>query len=91
MVIGKKRSLKSTKMKMFLAGLVEQIQSNTADSNKPKTKLAVHQMFGSDLIAMKVFEPSETGITIGSELATRFRFVGTPVAWVPEHLVPLLG
>lgn len=67
-----------------LAGLVEQIQSNTANSNKPKTKLAVHQIFGTDLIAMKVFEPNETGVTIGSELATRFRFVGTPVAWVPK-------
>ncbi len=63
--------------------LVESIQSNTADANKPKTKLAVHQIFGSDLMAMKVFSPSNAPITIGSELGHRFRFVGTPVAWVP--------
>jgi len=67
-----------------LATLVESIQTNTADSNKAKTKLAVHQIFGSDLIAMKVFSPSNAAITVGSELASRFRFVGKPVAWVPS-------
>ena len=67
-----------------LASIVEQIQSNTADANKPKTKLAIHQIFGSDVIAMKVFAPSQAGVSIGGELATRFRFVGTPVAWVPK-------
>jgi len=67
-----------------LASIVEQIQSNTADANKPKTKLAIHQIFGSDIIAMKVFSPSKADVTIGGELATRFRFVGTPVAWVPK-------
>ena len=70
-----------------LAGLVEQIQNNTADSNKPKTKLAAHQIFGTDLIAMKVFEPNKTGVTIGSELATSLPFrrntscMGTKSLW----------
>jgi outer membrane biosynthesis protein TonB len=63
---------------------VESIQTNTADANKAKTKLAVHQIFGSDLIAMKVFSPSNASVTVGSELGSRFRFVGKPVAWVPS-------
>ena len=67
-----------------LAALVESIQTNTADANKAKTKLAVHQIFGSDLIAMKIFSPSKAPVTVGNELGSRFRFVGKPVAWVPS-------
>lgn len=67
-----------------LTAVVEAIQSNTADANKPKTTLAIHQIYGSDMIAMKVFKPSNAGVTIGSDLGHRFRFAGTPVAWVPR-------
>jgi outer membrane biosynthesis protein TonB len=67
-----------------LDGLVESMLENTVDSGKAKTKLAVHQVYGTDIIAMKTFGPSEEEITMSSEIGSRFRFIGKSVAWVPR-------
>lgn len=65
-----------------LDGLVESIRNTT--STGAKTHLAVHQVFGTDIISMKSFTPSDMDIQMGSEIGTKLRFAGKPVAWVPS-------
>jgi hypothetical protein len=65
-----------------LDGLVESIRNTT--STGAKTHLAIHQVFGTDIISMKSFTPSDMDIQMGSEIGIKLRFAGKPVAWVPS-------
>ena len=65
-----------------LDGLIESIQNSTATG--AKTHLAIHQVFGTDIIAMKSFTSGDTDIQMGSEIGTKLRFAGKAVAWVPS-------
>lgn len=69
-------------IELGLDGLVESIRNTT--STGAKTHLAIYQVFGTDIISMKSFTPSDTDIQMGSEIGTKFRFAGKPVAWVPS-------
>ena len=57
-----------------LDGLIESIQNSTATG--AKTHLAIHQVFGTDIIAMKSFTSCDTDIQMGSEIGTKLRFAG---------------